>query len=96
MRKLYGEAAKWVRKAAEQGDAKAQSYLGAMYHQGEGVPQNYIRAYAWLSLAAAQEPKYATRRDGILKLMTPKQIASGQELSIELHNKIEQKTKGNK
>ena len=30
---------KWYRKAAEQGNAKAQSNLGLMYANGQGVPQ---------------------------------------------------------
>ena len=30
-----------MRKAAEAGDAEAQSGLGAMYCKGEGVPKDY-------------------------------------------------------
>jgi TPR repeat protein len=33
----YTEATKWYRKAAEQGDAKAQYNLGYMYNDGCGV-----------------------------------------------------------
>ena len=33
----YKEAAVWFRKAAEQGHAKAQSNLGVMYSEGQGV-----------------------------------------------------------
>ena len=33
----YVVAAKWYRKAADQGDAKAQNTLGAMYYHGLGV-----------------------------------------------------------
>ena len=40
-------------KAAEQGDAKAQFYLGAMDGTGEGVPENYIEAHMWWALAKA-------------------------------------------
>ena len=42
------EAVKWLRKAADQGYAIAQTQLGYMYYGGEGVPQNYSEAYAWL------------------------------------------------
>ncbi len=31
------EAAKWMRKAADQGDSTAQESLGLMYHRGDGV-----------------------------------------------------------
>jgi TPR repeat protein len=64
----YGEAEKWFRLAAEQGNAKAQfnlAYraaergdpdarfnLGVMYAKGQGVPQDYMRAYMWFDRAA--------------------------------------------
>ena len=32
-----------VSKAAEQGDALAQTNLGAMYAEGEGVPENNVK-----------------------------------------------------
>ena len=35
----------WYRKAAEQGHAKRNSNLGAMYDRGEGVPERYQRSY---------------------------------------------------
>jgi uncharacterized protein len=38
--KNYPDAVKWFRKAAEQGDAKAQIALGTMYRDGQGLPQN--------------------------------------------------------
>ena len=47
----YAEAAKWYRKAAEQGNATAQESLGSLYEQGQGVPQNYIWAHMWFNLA---------------------------------------------
>ncbi len=37
----YAQAAKWYRKAAEQGHAYAQFNLGYMYRFGQGVPQDY-------------------------------------------------------
>ena len=39
-----GEAVKWFRLAADQGDALAQYSLGDMYRTGEGVPQDYGEA----------------------------------------------------
>jgi len=50
----YTEAVKWYRKAAEQGEANAQSDLGIMYHHGNGVPQNYAEALKWVRKAAEQ------------------------------------------
>ena len=43
-----------VRKAAEQGDAAAQCYLGICYQTGQGVPQDYAEAVKWFRRAADQ------------------------------------------
>jgi len=91
----YKEALKWYRKSAEQGNAKAQNNLGYMYYNGKGVPKNYIRAYAWCNLAASQgDDSFAKFRDALAEeYMTNQQIASAQELSVELQNKIENRSK---
>ena len=48
-----GAVKKW-RNVAETGNSAAQSIMGAMYAQGQGVPQNYPVALKWYRLAAAQ------------------------------------------
>ena len=50
----YAEAAKWYRKAAEQGNSDAQFKLGVMYDNGKGVPQDYVEAAKWYRKAAEQ------------------------------------------
>ena len=40
-----------LRKAADQGNAKAQFTLGEMYATGRGVPQNNFQAYIWYTKA---------------------------------------------
>jgi TPR repeat protein len=50
----YAEAAKWYRRAAEQGNVYAQSILGAMYANGQGFPQDYAEAAKWFRKAAEQ------------------------------------------
>jgi hypothetical protein len=45
---------KWFRKAAEAGNADAQTSLGGMYDLGWGVPQNYAEAMKWFRKAAEQ------------------------------------------
>jgi len=75
------EAAWWFRKAAEQGFVIAQSRLGNMYKFGEGVPQSNTQAYFWYSLAADDgRDSSINNRDNIAKLITPAQIAEGQEM----------------
>ena len=46
------EAAKWIRKAADQGDPHAQNNLGVMYATGRGLPKDYAEAEKWFRLAA--------------------------------------------
>src|SRR5260370_15179992 len=50
----YAIALQSYRKAADQGDARAQNNLGAMYESGRGVPQSYTEAIRWYRLAADQ------------------------------------------
>ena len=61
----YGEAAKWYRKAAEQGDAVAQYNLGVFYEEGKGVLQDIDEALSWYRASAEQgnaDAKAAVRR----------------------------------
>ena len=65
------EAVKWFRKAAVQGNAKAQTNLGIMYVVGIGVPEDYVKAHMWFSLTKAQGNKDASDYLDIVKeLMT--------------------------
>jgi TPR repeat protein len=57
--KSLQEASKWFRKAAEQGDADAQTDLGLMYDNGEGVAQDYVEARKWYLKAAEQNDPLA-------------------------------------
>ena len=84
------EAVKWYRKAAEQGDAEAQERLGHMYANGEGVPEDYVKAYAWMNLAAAQGRNNAVKAKELLRSsMTTEQVAEAQKLSADLYKRIE-------
>ena len=72
----------WFRKAAEQDHAVAKLFLGVIYAEGQGVPQDYVRAYMWFNLAAAQgEQKAARFLDMAAQRMTPAQIAEAQRLA---------------
>ncbi len=80
----YQEAARWNRKAAEQGLAIAQGQLGVMYALSQGVPNDYVLAHLWLNLAEAKGVKEAVKmRDTIEKNMTPAQLAEAQRLVRE-------------
>ena len=89
----YGEAVKWFRMAAHQGDTQAQRSLGRMYAKGQGVPKDFIKAHAWLNLAAARAREFNTgaalAREELEKLMSPGQILKAQDLAAEFHKRIE-------
>ncbi len=71
-----------VKKAAEQGRVDAQYNLGFMYDKGEGVPEDDIQAYAWISLVSAQGMENAKKAKEILTgEMSRAEVAEVQELS---------------
>ena len=47
------EALRWFHAAAEQGNARAQYNLGALYAEGRGVTQDDVSAHKWFDLAAS-------------------------------------------
>ena len=49
----YAQSLKILRPLAEQGNARAQSNLGVMYNNGQGVTQDFKEAVKWFRLAAA-------------------------------------------
>ena len=84
----YKTALRLIRPLAEQGDANAQYNLGVFYDNGLGVPQDRIRAYMWLSLAAMQgRERAAAFRDLVARLMTPGQLAEAQKLASDWKSK---------
>ncbi|MBF0460152.1 MAG: caspase family protein [Magnetococcales bacterium] len=61
-----GSALEQVRKAAEQGDAKAQFNLGVLYENGTGVRKDVAEAVNWYRKAAEQGHEAA--RTNLMKL----------------------------
>jgi len=53
----------WI--AANSGDSDAQFYLGILYQDGKGVPQDYAEAYFWLDLAVSGKPDTVPQEDMI-------------------------------
>ena len=73
-----------MRLSTGQGIAQAQSNLGGMYGNGQGVLQDNVRAYMWWNIAASSGDAMAVKNRGIVaKQMTPAQIADAQKLARE-------------
>jgi TPR repeat protein len=96
------EAAKWIRKSAEQGYVYAEEALGHAYLYGDSVthsgfdpllpektghtyrdrvPKDYVEAYKWYNLGAAQYQPDIKFVNFCESLMTPEQIAEAQQLT---------------
>lgn len=84
LRQDYFEAADWYRKAAEQGHAGAQLYLGVFVCNQE---QNAVEAYYWLSLAkrgnVLDKVAAVDLQTKLMELMPLEQIAEGERLLRE-------------
>ena len=53
------------------------------------MPQDYVTAYAWYNIAAANgDTEAATWKDNTAKLLTPAQITQAQTLSRTLSSQI--------
>ena len=78
----HSEALREWQAAANAGDAKSMLALGRLYVQGLGVPQNYVHAHMWFSLAASRfKPEAMKERDALAARMAPEQVAKAQELA---------------
>lgn len=88
----FSEAARLFRTSAEQGNVTAQDSLGVLYVNGEGVPQDYVQAYAWFNVAETNVPaddegwhaRLNRFRNEIAGQMSPADIAAAQKLTREL------------
>jgi uncharacterized protein len=90
------ESMRWMLKAAEAGDKDSFFYLGHRYQNGEGVPVNFVKAYAWFSIWSYDE-KEGTEGIGRRRLkeltaqMSPGRIAEAQELAAQIWVRLEKK-----
>jgi len=50
----YAKALREWQPLAEQGEARAQFYLGMLYENGDGVPEDFGKAREWYEKSAAQ------------------------------------------
>ena len=82
------EAAVWLRRAAEHGQAEGQLMLGLLFYYGRGVTQSYIRAYAWCELAEINGNGDATLcRDAALESMSNADREEAFRLVVELRQR---------
>jgi TPR repeat protein len=81
-RKDYKLVVKIVNPLAIEGEAWAQIWLADAYIFGQGVVQDYVKAYSWYHLSTVNGDTSAVKnRDYVAKRMTAQQIADAQKLA---------------
>jgi TPR repeat protein len=75
-----GEAMKWYRKAAEQGNAKAQASLGRLLASGLAGKRDRVEAYYWLWKGTEQNEPTAIN---FLKDMVPGMTEEERKAALE-------------
>jgi len=82
------EAATWLLRAAEHGQAEGQLMLGILHYYGLGVAQSYVQAYAWCELAETNGNGDATLcRDAALEAMPDADREKAFRLVVELRDR---------
>ena len=77
---------------AGQGHVIAQFNLGVSYANGEGIPQNHVKAYMWWSLAKAQGHNVAAKyMISIKKSMAPSDVSRAQQLAENWWNNFNER-----
>lgn len=80
----YAQARTILQPLADNGDGRAQYYIGLLYQRGVGYPRNYVRAHVWFNLSAAKGvAEAAAARDAVEKVMTTQQRAEAEQLAID-------------
>ena len=74
----------WFRQAADQNDPEAQYRLGLIYAGAEAGRQNPVEAYAYLNLAARQNPKYSKAKADLEPKLSAQQLAEALDRSQQL------------
>jgi TPR repeat protein len=78
------DAAKWLRKAADQGNGLAQRNLSGLYMNGVGVEKDQILALMWMKLAVKSGAPNAERLEKITAgQLKQSQIAEAEKMAAE-------------
>ena len=79
------EAVKLFRKTADRNNSRAYFWLGVCYLDGlGGLTKDAVEGYKWILLSASADNPFAKRRKPMTEsLLTPEQIAKGQQLARE-------------
>jgi TPR repeat protein len=82
-KKQYDKALAWYILAAKENNSTAQNNIGFLYHNGFGVPMNYLCALKWY-LKAAEQNEYQNTPNNIGKL-----FKHGQGVPLDKYKALE-------
>ncbi len=72
----------WLRESARRGYPLAQTSLGVLYLNGDGVQLDRVEAYAWFTLAADQGESSALEAEAALSIeLSEEELAHAKELA---------------
>lgn len=73
---------RWLRESAKRGYPLAQTSLGVLHLNGDGVPLDRVEAYAWFHLAADQGEAGALEAEAALSIdLSEEELAHAEELA---------------
>jgi TPR repeat protein len=82
VRQQEEKAFNWLHQAAKQNDPYSQWMIGNMLLKGQGVPQDNIAAYSWITLASEQDYSQASLKQMELEIeMTTEQLSLADSLT---------------
>jgi uncharacterized protein len=80
----FDEAAKWIKKAADQGFDRALYGLSSLHNEGKGVPKDAVLALAYFELSVIVSEQYTdtnrARLDDLISRVTQAEQLKAQEL----------------
>ena len=86
---VFGQDPEFVERA-ETGDAMSQLYLGYMYDNGDGVPEDDIEGYARYNVAVALGNEAAkVFKEDLTARMSKEDISAAQKRSKEIWEALE-------
>lgn len=78
----YATAAQWFKKAAEYGVRDSQYNLAVLLARGLGIQQNFVAAYMWFSIVAAQgDDDAARKRDDVGARLNANELAAAKAMT---------------
>lgn len=88
------KVAHWYKLAADQGHTAALLQMAKRYFNGKGVPENYVKAYAYILVykaSAKSDEETESLIESFKKVLTPEQIIEAQKEAEVLWEKFSNK-----